>query len=151
MATGRKDVDFEGVDPVVLPFKIDNSTIVFDATKERGSAQVDLAVKLVSARTIALAVDGDPILGKLLKVEGDNFATVQVGGGCSLPGGNGATLTVGSKIVGALGAGAAPGYIRSIAPSGAAYAEAAADETQNGRHQIYDPTVTTAVQVMLGV
>jgi hypothetical protein len=148
MATGRQDVDFEGVDPVVLPFKIDNSTIVWSDV-ERGSVSIDLAVKLVSARTIALVVDGDSILGKLLKVEADGFASVQVGGGCTLPAGNAAAVTAGKKIVGALGAAAAKGYIRDVTAPTGTYAQATATEAMTGRHCIYDPTTTTAVQVML--
>ena len=45
-----------------------------------------------------LVGDGEPVLGKLIKVEADNMATVQVAGGCTLPGGTSATLTHGGEI-----------------------------------------------------
>lgn len=147
MSSVRSDVDFEGIGLQTATFKIDNS-IVFDSTKEGNSEQVGLAVTIVDDKTVGLVGDGEPVLGKLLVVEGDDCATVQIGGGATLPGGTGATLTPGSKIVGDLLV-AAKGYIRSIAASGAAYAEAAADETQNGAHKILDATDSDAVQVWL--
>lgn len=149
MATGRQDVDFEGVEPLDLSFKIDGVTIVYDSTKDRGCAGVDLAVKLSGNRTVALVADQDPVLGQLIKVEPDGFATVRVEGGVSLPAGNGATVTAGKRIVGALGAAAAKGFIRNAADVGGAYAQAAATDQQNAAHIIIDAAVSTAVQVLL--
>lgn len=143
MATGRHDVDFEGVDPVVLSFKIDGVTIVYNEALERGSAGIDLAVNLVSARTVQLVSDAQPVLGKLLLVTPDGFCSVQVGGGTSLPAGLAAAVTAGQRIVGALGAAAAKGYIRNQAVATLA-------EVAVARHTIIDPTTATAVQVLLG-
>jgi hypothetical protein len=151
MATGRQDVDFEGVEPLDLSFKIDGVTITYDATKDRGSAAVDLACKLSAARTVALVVDGDPIIGQVIKVEPDGFATVRVEGGVTLPGGNAAALTAGKRIVGAVGPAAEKGRIRNAADVGGAYAQAAATDQQNGRGTIIDASVATAVQVLLGI
>lgn len=147
MSSVRDTVDFEGIGLQTATFKIDN-TIVYDETKEGGSAQVGLAVEITASKTVGLVASGHPVLGKLLSVEADDTATVQIGGGCSLPGGTGATLTPGTKIVGDLLV-AAKGYIQSIAASGGAYAEAAADDTQAGAHKILDATDTEAVQVYL--
>jgi hypothetical protein len=103
-------------------YKIDNSTIVYDGTKANGAAttMIGKAVTLSAADTVALAADGDAVIGKLILVEQDNKCAVQVEGVMTLPGGDSATLTLGSKIVGALGAASAKGYIRSAASGTAA-------------------------------
>src|SRR5690242_2479832 len=101
MTDPRAAVAFEGIGQEILTFKIDASTITYSVTEVNGSAAVGLAVKLASADTIALTTDGSGVLGKLLKVDPDGFASVQVEGGMKLPGGNNATLTVLKKIVGA--------------------------------------------------
>jgi len=117
-------------------------TIVFDRTKVGGSAQVGLAVTLLTPGKIQLAADGDRVLGRLDGVEADNKARVQMGGYMTLPGGASATLTVGLAIVGALGAAGAKGYIR-VAASGTAA------ELVKCRGWIEDATTTTAVKVCL--
>lgn len=119
MSDPRLDVSFVEIDPVFLTFKIDNSTITYSATSTNGSASVGLAVTLSAAETVALAADGEAIVGKLISVESDNYATVQVAGGMTLPGGTGASLTLGKKIVGDLLV-AAKGYIREVATGTAA-------------------------------
>lgn len=103
-------------------YKIDNSTIVYDSTKANGAAttMIGKAVTLSADDTVALCADGDAVIGKLLLVESDNKCAVQVEGVMTLPGGASATLTLGSKIVGALGASSARGYIRSAASGTAA-------------------------------
>jgi len=120
MANPRNTVAFEGIGEVLATFIIDNSTITFDDTKVGGSAAVGKAVEMSAANTVALAADGAEVIGKLIKVSKDLKATVQIKGGMSLPGGNGAALTVGKKIVGALDAGAARGFIREVATGTAA-------------------------------
>ena len=102
-------------------YKIDNSTIVYDATKAGGAAatMIGKAVTLSAADTVALCADGDAVIGKLILVESDNKCSVQVCGVMTLPGGTAATLTLGSKIVGALLV-AAKGYVRSAASGTAA-------------------------------
>jgi len=142
MASGRNQVELDGIDYLAVTQKIDNSTIVFDATKANGSVSVGLAVTLSADDTVALAADGDAVLGKLIGVAFDNFCTVQVEGFCTLPGGTSATLTRGTKIVGAL-LSSARGYIRSAASATAA-------ELIKCDHTIWNAADTTAVRVHLG-
>lgn len=142
MADPRLGTTRKGIRPNVETFPIDASTITFDATKARGSAQVDLAVTISASNQIALADTNDPILGQLLLVEPDGMAAVQTGGYVNLPGGQSATLTPGSKIVGAQGASSAKGYIKTADP-------AQIGQVANARGMITDASVTTAVEVML--
>lgn len=100
-------------------FTIDGVSITYSATQTGGSAAVGKAVTLV-AGVLELAADGEAILGKLLKVEPDNTALVQISGFMTLPGGTGATLTQGARIVGDLLV-AAEGYIQAAASGTAAH------------------------------
>lgn len=102
-------------------YKIDGVTIVYDATQPGGAAATAIgkAVTLSADDTVALCADGDAVIGKLILVESDSKCAVQTHGVMSLPGGTAATLTLGSKIVGALLV-AAKGYIRSAASGTAA-------------------------------
>lgn len=70
--------------------------------------------------TVALTQDGNYVAGKIESVESDGFATLIVGGFVTLPGGDGATLTRGKKIVGALRTGSLRGGIREVATATAA-------------------------------
>ena len=116
----RTNVSNIGVVGAYRTYKIDASTIIYDASKAGGSAQVGLAVTFSAANTVALAADGDAGIGKLILVESDDKANVMTHGTMTLPGGASATLTLGAKIVGALGASSATGYIRSAASGTAA-------------------------------
>lgn len=138
MADPRKITKFEGIDSAYATFKIDNSTITYDSTKEGGSVSVGLAVTLTgqSDDTVALVGDGERILGKLITVAKDLYCTVQIRGGMTLPGGTSATLTVGSLIVGDLLV-SAKGYVQT-STDGAV-----------GRGFIINNDTTTAVQVYL--
>ncbi len=139
MANARNTTSVNGIGYQAATYVADNSTIVYDSTKLGGSAGVGLAVKLSgTARTVALAGDGDQVEGKLITVEADNNCTVQYAGGMTLPGGNGATLTQGLSIVGALNASSAAGYIKGVATTVA-----------GARGRIYNPATTTAVEVIL--
>jgi hypothetical protein len=120
MADARNAVDFTGIGYKAQTFLIDNSTIVYSATAVGGSVSVGLAVTLSADATVALTADGNGVLGKLIKVESDNKAVVQTAGYVTLPGGVSAVLTRGKKIVGALGAASAKGYIREVATAVAA-------------------------------
>jgi hypothetical protein len=113
MSDPRAAVVVDGQNAEYATFLIDNSTITYLATAAGGSSQVGLAVTMSAAGTVALAAAGDAIIGKLVKVEKDLFATVQVEGGMTLPAGTGASLTVGKKVVGCLLV-AAKGYIREV-------------------------------------
>lgn len=137
MADPRNVANRVGVGYEALTYGHDN-TIVYDVTKVNGSAQVGLAASLESANVATLAGDGENILGKILKVEPGGAVVIQTGGFMTLPGGDGATLTVGTKIVGDLGVAAAEGYIRSV-------------NTEHGvsRGRIEDATDATAVLVCL--
>lgn len=143
MADPRNTVDFVGIGYRAETFLIDNSTITYSATATNGSSQVGLAVNLSTDKTVQLVGDGEDVLGKLIKVESDNKAVVQTKGYCTLPGGSGATLTLGEKIVGDLGASSAEGYIRVVATGTAA-------ELGHARGRIIDNDTTTAVVVDLG-
>lgn len=116
MANPRDVVDYTDIDATYETYKIDNSTITYSATQTNGSAQVGLAVMLSTDDTVALTLDAVRVAGKLIKVEADLKATVQTGGYMKLPSGAGATLTIGSGIVGDLDT-AARGYIRVAAPA----------------------------------
>lgn len=140
MADPRNAVSFDGINATHETFLIDNSTITYDATLANGSAKVGLAVALSGNGTIETAGNGEEVLGKLIKVEADNKAVVQTGGYMTLPAGNGASLTLGKKIVGALNASSAEGYIREVATGTAA-------ELGVARGMIIDAAVTTAVVV----
>lgn len=120
MADPRAAVSHEGVGYHADTYPHD-ATIVFDATLVGGSAQVGLAVTLEDDDLVTLVGDGEGVLGRLEKVESDGFCVVQTGGHMELPGGDGATLTPQSKIVGDLGTGAAEGYIQSAAAGTAAH------------------------------
>lgn len=146
MADPRKAVDFEGIGDKTATFKFD-STIVFDNTQKGGAAVVGKAVTETGNSQVGLAGDGDRITGILRVVEKDGFCSVQFAGGCALPAGSGATVTNGSRIVGALGpgGGADKGYIRN-AVSGTALVDG---EDAKAAHEILDASVATAVKVML--
>jgi len=151
MSDPRLSASVVGVGARFATFEVDDSSITYDADYAGGSEQVGLAVNLSDDLTIQLVGDGEFVLGKLIKVEADNMCTVQIGGGCTLPGGDGATLTHGLRIVGDLGASSAEGYIRNAAV-GTNQDPTTAEMTEmlNARHMIIDASTTTAVEVMLG-
>ena len=141
MANPRNVVDFTDIGAKRETYKIDNSTILYDATKANGSAQVGLAVELSTDDTVALTQDANRVLGKLLKVEADNKATVQTRGYTKFPSGAGATLTIGGAIVGDLD-GANRGYVRLAAAATLA-------EVANQRGIIINNDDTANVVVLL--
>lgn len=122
MPAGRNQVAYDGIGYDAITVKIDNSSIVYDQTQAGGAAaaMIGKAVTWAADDTVALCADGDYVLGKLLKVTDDGFATVQNDGFLTLPAGLAATVTRGTKIVGATGAAGAKGYIRNAASATAA-------------------------------
>lgn len=143
MADPRAANSFEiGPKPGETATFVHDNTIVYDATKTGGSTQVGLAVSVESDNVVTLVGDGENVLGKLLSVDSDGFCVVQTDGWMTLPGGSGATLTAGEKIVGDLGAAAAEGYVRAVATGTAA-------ELGHARGMIVDASTTTAVIVKL--
>lgn len=127
-------------------YAIDNSTITYDGTVAGGSSVVGRAVTLSGDDTVALAGDGEVVHGKLILVEVGNRCTVQIGGFCELPAGDGATVTVGTKILGDLNASSAKGFIQSAPETTAADAVKVAKT----RGLIVNNNTTTAVVVDLG-
>lgn len=148
MADPRDDVRHDGVRQGRDTFKIDNSTITYEADQPNGSQHVGKAVTLSAADTVALAGDGAAILGRLEQVTKDKKAVVTTEGYVELPGGNGASLTLLKPIVGDLDASANPGFIREVAAATTPTA-AEVDEAALGRGQIINASVTTAVVVKL--
>jgi hypothetical protein len=147
----RNTVAYDEIEAVPVTYLIDNSTIVYDGTLANGAAttMIGKAVTFSAANTVALAADGDAIVGKLLRVESDNKCAVQIDGFMTLPAGTGAAVTRGKKIVGAL-LSAAKGYIREVVTPGATYAAAEAIENTKARGFIQDAGDTAAVLVYLG-
>jgi hypothetical protein len=139
MPDPRNIVGFEGIDEVFVTFLTDNVTILFDATLpgRTAAATLNKAVSLSAGSTVQLTNNTDSVIGKLILVESDLKCSVQVEGCCTLPGGRAATLTLGTHIVGATGAAAARGFIRT----------AVASESPLQTGQIWDATDPTAVIV----
>jgi hypothetical protein len=144
VANPRKTIDYRdiGAPSKLLPFTGDLD-ITFDRTLPGGSAQIGLCVKVSASKTVALVGDGEGIAGTIDHVEPDGTVVVHLGPVISVPGGTGATLTPGSRIVGDLGPSNAKGYARSVAAATLA-------EVAVARGEILDVTDTDAVQVWMG-
>ncbi len=152
MSDPRDVLSQSGVRAENTSFKFD-STIVFNRLLAGGSAQVGLAVTRTSTDdTVALANDNDVIAGKLVSVEA-GVCVVQTAGFCTLPGGNGATLTIGGRILGALNASSERGYIKVLPETVSASPTQAevqhAFRATKSRGIIRNNDVTTAVVVEL--
>lgn len=134
-------------------FYIDQSTITYSANEKNGSAQAGerLAVSLSDDETVQLAADGEAIIGRLEKVEDDQYGVVAQryiavvaveGKRMRFKGGASATLTRGVGIVGDLGASNARGYVRSpVATSNVAGIQ----ESQRARGVLIDNDATDPV------
>lgn len=143
MTTNYRDtVKFDGIGGTPVTYKGDNSTIVYDKTKEGGSDAYGLAAVLSGNGTVKLAEDGEKIIGKVGVVEPGPKVTI-LNGFVSLPAGDSATVTAGFGIVGDLGAASAKGYIRNVAKATLAEVVEAAGTT------IIDATTATAVIVKI--
>ncbi|HEX8708032.1 MAG TPA: hypothetical protein VF723_07315 [Pyrinomonadaceae bacterium] len=115
---GRNQIDYTDIGYRADTFKIDGVTLTYDRTKPNGigkAAGTGNAVMLSDNDTVALTSDGAAVKGKVLKIEQDGFATVQVHEYITLPKGDSGTnsTTRGRKIVGAARTGAR-GYIRDV-------------------------------------
>ena len=134
----------EGIGYRAATYAIDGVTITFSADQVNGSSVAGRAVGLVAgtAQTVELVAAGQDVLGRLDNVAADGACTVQIEGQCFLPQGNAVTVVRGDKIIGALGAASARGF---IGPPSADAAGALA-----GRHRVDDVTTTTAIDVYLG-
>lgn len=141
MANPRNTIDFTELLNEQVTY-LHDSSIVYDATKANGSAQVGLAVRLTADDTVGLTQDATGVHGKLILVEPDGKCAVQVRGYCTLPGGSGATFTLGAGVVGDLDT-AAEGYVR-----GRAAATLAEVAVQRGR--VINDNTLTAIVIDLG-
>jgi len=122
MANPRNIISHRGVFRKTEKFIIDGTSIQYDADEEHGCALAgpdDGVAVTVSDNVISTAADAEGVLGKLILVESDGKATVQVGGFMMLPKGTGATFTMGGGIVGDLLT-ATEGYVRGAASGQAA-------------------------------
>lgn len=142
MADLRIVFDINGLPPIVSTTMAFGNTITFDSTQSGDSAAVGLAVTGSGDGQCDLVADAQSVIGQLKHVQKNGQCTVQLMGGVKLPGGNGATLTDGTKIVGALGAASAKGFIRSVAAATLA-------EVAVARHLILSAADPTNVQVFL--
>ena len=113
MADPREAVIVDGIGYKAFTY-VHDDTIVYDSAVLGGSAQVGLAVTLEDDKQVSLVGDGEQVEGLLVKVEPGGIAVVQTGGVAVFQGGSGATLTPGTKIVGALGVSSAEGYIKNV-------------------------------------
>lgn len=137
---------FDEIGVVTATFAVKSGgSITYDRTYEGNSPEFGRACAMSAASEVNLAADAEAVVGKLLKVEKDPtytyVCTVQVAGFMTLPGGTGASLTRGKKIVGAL-LSSAKGYIREVATGTAA-------ELGVARGFILDASDTAAVVVAL--
>lgn len=151
MANPRAAVGHGDVRTIRKTFKHDG-TIVFNALLEKNSAQAGLAVTMTGAAddTVTLVDIDQRVDGKLEIVEGDGFCVVTTFGEVQLPAGASATVTVGTAIVGAQGAAAAKGYIKSVgAPTTLEPTLAQLNALNAARGRITNNDVTTAVWVDL--
>jgi hypothetical protein len=117
MADPRLTDQYDEIQAESVTAIVDGTSLVYDSTKNNGCVGAGLAVKLTAASTVGLTTDASHVNGKLVRVEWDGYCNVQVEGYVKLPGGLTATLTHGSKIVGATGVAAAQGYVRVAAPA----------------------------------
>jgi hypothetical protein len=144
MANPRKIVGtHDGVGFRALTFLVDGSTITYSDTASLGSAVAGRAVSLVAGTQFAVELTntGTPVLGRLDHVESDGTCVVQIEGECKLPQGNAVDVARGGKVVGALGAASARGYIGPPAVT----AQGALD----ARHTVLDDATATAISVYL--
>lgn len=135
---------FDEIGVICATFAVKSGgSITYDRAYEGNSPEFGRACAMSAASEVNLCADAEAVIGKLLKVEKDPtytyVCTVQVAGFMTLPGGTGATLTRGKKIVGAL-LSSAKGYIREVATGTAA-------ELGVARGFIVDASDTAAVVV----
>ncbi|MDE0482867.1 MAG: hypothetical protein OXI67_09835 [Candidatus Poribacteria bacterium] len=101
---------------VTSSFTADGDTITYDKNAENRSAAVGKAFKVNADGKAELVADGDEIVGKVLAVDEDNVITgAYICGGLRLPLGDSVTVARGDKLVGALGADSAKGFVKAVA------------------------------------
>ena len=102
---------------VTTTFQGDGDTIKYDITKPNRSDAVGKAFRInPTTGEGELVDDGAEIDGKVIAVDDDHkFTGAYMFGGLTLPLGTSATVARGDKLVGALGAGSAKGYVKAAA------------------------------------
>lgn len=148
MANPRNAVAFDNIGYDGTTFKYDG-TITFDRLLPGASAMKGKAVTMTGNGQVGLTQDGDEVKGQLVTVDSDGFCTVQEEGYCKLPAGVSAALTIGAKIVGALGPGSARGYIRAVPAATGSYVQGTAGDALKARHEIVDASDTANVVIEL--
>lgn len=99
-------------------FTADGTTISYDKNAINRSTAVGKMFKINTDGKAELVSDGDEILGIVLAVDSDDMMTgAHIFAGLRLPIGKNATIARGDKIVGAVGASNAKGYVRSTTPA----------------------------------
>lgn len=113
---------------VTTTFQGDGDTIKYDITKPGRSDAVGKAFKINADGKGELVADGDEIDGKVLDVDDDDkFTAAYMFGGLRFPIGDSETVGRGDKVVGALGANSAKGYVKAVADASAFEALASTD------------------------
>lgn len=140
---------------VTTTFQGDGSTIKYDSTKPNRSDAVGKAFKINDDGKGELVGDGDEIDGKVIAVDDDHkFTAAYMFGGLTLPLGNGATVTRGDKVVGALGPSSAKGHIKAATEPEALAAIAATDFDTAGEelvvHNAAREQITNIVNALKG-
>ena len=119
---------------VTTTFQGDGDTIKYDATKPNRSEAVGKAFKINENGIGELVADGDEIDGKVIAVDDDHkFTAAYLFGGLTLPLGTGATVARGNKVVGAVGASSAKGYVKAATKPETIATDAGIDSTAEVR------------------
>ena len=138
---------------VTTTFQGDGTTIKYDIAKPNRSDAVGKAFKLNGDKA-ELVEDGDEIDGKVISVNDKHQITgAYMFGGLALPLGNGATVTRGDKVVGALGPESARGHVKGAptlpaSPADEAALSTAVTATLKGSGKVVESDTTHALVAM---
>ena len=100
---------------ITSSFRADNDTITYDKNAENRSTAVGKAFTINADGKAVLVSDGDEIIGKVLAVDDDNVMTgAYICAGLRLPLGSSQKVVRGDKLVGALGANNAKGFVKAL-------------------------------------
>lgn len=100
---------------ITSSFRADGDTIAYDKSAENRSTAVGKAFTINTEGKAVLVSDGDEIIGKVLAVDDDNVMTgAYICAGLRLPLGDGQKVVRGDRLVGALGANSAKGYVKAV-------------------------------------
>lgn len=140
---------------VTTTFQGDGVTIKYDITKPNRSDAVGKAFKINADGKAELVGDGEEFDGKVIDGVNDKhqFTGAYMFGGLRLPLGEGATVTRGDKLVGALGPSNAKGYVKAApaipaSPTDEATLSAAVTATLKGNGKVLKSDTTHALVAM---